>query len=297
MVNIEFTSGGEGRPVTNISCRLALGLLFAFTFVAHASAIGPDEDVDPNEVLFRLSAPESSLEAGDKAEISLDISAPLAFQGFQTSMAYDTEAINVGGWNIRNEHVIDSLGGADFVSFSVNHEIGSLTVGVLLRTAPPFDVASIPGVGCPMPMMNIEVSVPEDVPTQITRFRFVNGFGVPPKFNLLVVGNQGEAPDRTKDALISVTAGVPFLRGDSDQDGQLSMNDTVRVLTYLFIGGSLDCEKAADKDDSARTDMNDAIGLLRYLFLNGVEPMPPFPLPGRDPTDDDLTCLTSYFAS
>ena len=36
----------------------------------------------------------------------------------------------------------------------------------------------------------------------------------------------------------------------------------------------------------------DSLQTLYYLFIDGVPPPPPFPLPGTDPTPDDLPCNT-----
>ena len=70
-----------------------------------------------------------------------------------------------------------------------------------------------------------------------------------------------------------------FRRGDVDGNGTLELTDAIRVLGFLFLGGSEpDCMDAADADDSGfPVDISDAIYSLTYQFLGGPEPLPPGP--------------------
>ncbi len=79
----------------------------------------------------------------------------------------------------------------------------------------------------------------------------------------------------------------PFLRGDADADGKVTLADAVRILDYLFRGErGFTCIDAADVDDQGELEVTDAIVLLRYLFLGGPKLYPPFPDCGFDPTVD-----------
>ena len=82
-----------------------------------------------------------------------------------------------------------------------------------------------------------------------------------------------------------------FLRGDADPTGELNLSDGVRILLYLFQGGSPPaCMDAADVDDNSEVNLTDPVYLLNWLFQQG----PPLPAPsldcGEDPTDDELSC-------
>jgi len=79
-------------------------------------------------------------------------------------------------------------------------------------------------------------------------------------------------------------------RGDTSGDDQVDISDAIGVLIHLFLGGEMGCEFRADANDDGAVDLSDAIYLLRYLFLDGPAPLPPFALPGSDPTPDDLDC-------
>jgi hypothetical protein len=89
-------------------------------------------------------------------------------------------------------------------------------------------------------------------------------------------------------------SGFPgFLRGDSNLDAVLDISDALFTLGFLFLqaGSPLECEDAADTDDSGVIDITDPVFLLNHLFLGGPAPPPPSPpFPGRDATEDDLSC-------
>ena len=83
----------------------------------------------------------------------------------------------------------------------------------------------------------------------------------------------------------------PFLRGDADGDGLLSISDPIRTLHHLFLGAeALGCEDAGDANDDGRLDISDPVRTLGYLFLGGDRlPEPSFES-GQDPTSDLLLC-------
>lgn len=82
-----------------------------------------------------------------------------------------------------------------------------------------------------------------------------------------------------------------FQRGDCTGDGSHDISDPVCILRFLFLGGGLGCESAADVDDSGTIEISDPIYLLNYSFLGGPSPAEPFPDCGHDATPDELGCL------
>lgn len=92
---------------------------------------------------------------------------------------------------------------------------------------------------------------------------------------------------------------VEFLRGDVNQDGQVSISDAGAYDCILFCAGPPPpCEDAVDVDDNSVIDIVDMVVLLVHLY--GDDPsmsiQPPFPSPGSDPTEDSLSC-DSYTAT
>jgi hypothetical protein len=84
---------------------------------------------------------------------------------------------------------------------------------------------------------------------------------------------------------------IPFRRGDADGDGELRLNDAIRLLGWLFLGDAAPaCLEAADANDSESLDLSDAVYGLTFQFLGGSPPRAPFPGCGTDPTPGPLGC-------
>jgi hypothetical protein len=81
-----------------------------------------------------------------------------------------------------------------------------------------------------------------------------------------------------------------FIRGDSNQNGAVSLSDAVYVLHYIFSGKEAGCEDALDVDDDGRVSIADSIGLLHFLFRGGEAPRGPYPECGVDETGDAIGC-------
>ena len=86
--------------------------------------------------------------------------------------------------------------------------------------------------------------------------------------------------------------GRQFIRGDFNSDARLNLSDAVGILLYLFLGEEgPDCLDSGDADDDSNVNLTDATYILNYLFIGGPALPPPFPLPGTDPTEDNLPCV------
>ena len=83
-----------------------------------------------------------------------------------------------------------------------------------------------------------------------------------------------------------------FVRGNCDQIGDIDITDSVFLLTYLFLGGTVPtCLDACDVNDDEFLNLTDAINNLSFLFLGGLPPAPPYPDEDLDPLGEALTCL------
>lgn len=61
----------------------------------------------------------------------------------------------------------------------------------------------------------------------------------------------------------------PFLRGDTNQDGDSNLADPVRLLEHLFVSESLECHDTGDWNDDGILDLSDVVSLLGSVFLIG----------------------------
>lgn len=85
---------------------------------------------------------------------------------------------------------------------------------------------------------------------------------------------------------------VQFIRGDTNADAGLGIEDAILTLHYLFLGEAPpSCLKAADVDDDGAVDIVDPIRVLLHLFDGSTPPGAPYPACGVDPTDDGLSCV------
>lgn len=83
-----------------------------------------------------------------------------------------------------------------------------------------------------------------------------------------------------------------FIRGDSNDDGELNISDPIDSIEYLF-GGDANpphCMKSVDANDDGRYDISDPVAVLNFLFSGGPEPNPPLGVCSFDETEDDLSC-------
>jgi hypothetical protein len=86
--------------------------------------------------------------------------------------------------------------------------------------------------------------------------------------------------------------GIPFRRGDADQDGTVGLTDAVRILGRLFLARELPpCDEAADVNDDGALNLTDPVRLLDYLFRAQAPPPPPFARCGRGEDGGALGCI------
>jgi len=112
------------------------------------------------------------------------------------------------------------------------------------------------------------------------------------RYPVLLVVRDSASHISTDEVVITVTGGLTFLRGDSNNDGAVDISDAINTLGYLFTSaGKVTCQDAADANDDGEVDISDAIFTLGYLFLGTPPTLPqPHPTRGRDPTIDAIGC-------
>jgi len=123
---------------------------------------------------------------------------------------------------------------------------------------------------------------------------WTGGLAVDGGGNLYMTGSRLDA-ERLMDYFILKFDAVPltpsFLRGDSNEDGELDLSDVVKFLNYQFAGNeALNCHDAADVDDDGELALTDAIRSLNYQFTGtAAAPEPPGPFEcGPDVNPDEF---------
>lgn len=84
---------------------------------------------------------------------------------------------------------------------------------------------------------------------------------------------------------------VAFVRGDTNADRKVNLSDAIFINNYLFLKGLEPlCLKTADANDDGKVDAQDTYFLLNHLFKGGPPIPEPYPLVGKDPSEDHLSC-------
>jgi len=123
---------------------------------------------------------------------------------------------------------------------------------------------------------------------------FAEGIGSPSAPIALLDANGVSHAPAVRPAALRVVEG--FRRGESNGDGRVDIGDAVSAILQAFGGGASLCLDATDIDDDGRLTIQDAIYLLSWLFLSGRAIPEPGPFAcGPDPTDDAIDC-TAYAA-
>ena len=209
--------------------------------------------------------------------------------GMQVSSAFDASALALAA--VTTENTMTEALRCEFFQPIIDNDMGTVIIGILLDNEPPFDPSRrYPVTGYRLRIARMVFDVRHDAaPDQDVALRLVDNLGTPPIKNRVVVDNESIAP-RTIDGTFRVGRVPVFLRGDANGDGRVDIADPVMILLHLFKDYTIPCQKAADADDDGKIRVNDAQYLLNYLFLGGRAIPPPFPQPGTDPTQDDLSC-------
>ena len=139
-------------------------------------------------------------------------------------------------------------------------------------------------------LVKIIFSVKSDAPLGTTILDLNNVIGAPFQGNLFTYGG-GKLYPTLVDGDFTVVE-YEFIRGDVDGDCLVSHYDVAYLTGYLYgPGPPPPCMDAGDVDDDGIVNMEDVTYFINYLFRIGPPPPAPFPLPGTDPTPDDLNCL------
>lgn len=209
--------------------------------------------------------------------------------GMQVSCRFDKDVLRLD--EVSQENTLTESLGCEFFQPVIDNDAGYFVLGILLDAMAPLDPEKhYPTSGYRLRVarlfFDVEASASEE---QDSAIRFEDGLGSPPLNNRVVVDHESKVPFLL-DGAFRVGTAPEFLRGEVNGDGRINIADPVMIAMYLFRGRSIRCVKAADVDDDGEVRLNDVQYLLNYLFLLGRVIPPPFPTPGLDPTEDDLSC-------
>lgn len=115
----------------------------------------------------------------------------------------------------------------------------------------------------------------------------------PPFYNLAVVDRIPHRPQLVSGEIVTDCASVDFRRGDTNEDGIVSLSDSVFLVNYLFLGGpESGCQRTGDINADFILDVADVVGGLNYTIL-GMG-MIPAPYPNCGPATAGFVSCDSY---
>ncbi|HAK93796.1 MAG TPA: hypothetical protein DCM87_01985 [Planctomycetes bacterium] len=218
-------------------------------------------------------------------------------QGFSFGVTFNLLHARMAGIDLRD--TITERVGAEFVALAINNgetspviDTGWATFAVVLDAEPPFEGQTIPA-GKEQRIANLvyDLLIPSGGAARSMAVPFVDGLGDPPVLVVYAVKGLDVRPVK-QNGIIQLMWPPLFIRGDANDNGDMTIADPIYLLSYLFAQGPVPpCMDAADANDDGALDLSDAIKILAYLFRQGVipPPSPPGP-PGIDPTPDKLDC-------
>jgi hypothetical protein len=217
--------------------------------------------------------------------------------GFQLAVCFDCGLNFIEGTFSVEGSILDEVG-AEFVNHNVDNDPNDgdgceFVAGILLDALPPFEGQTVPQTATPLLIGCIDAEIKGGTCGQNLLIEFcdgINGAGNVPINNIVVRGTESIQNFETNPCRVNVIPLPEFIRGDCNFDEKLDLADAATVLAQQFDDFLVPCEDACDANDDGKINLADSVFILNYLFKFGPEPPAPFPDPGLDPTDDELTC-------
>ena len=180
---------------------------------------------------------------------------------------------------------------------------GGFTIGLILdfTTGP---LVRLP-LGTDQEVLVIQYAIAPTAVAGTVDLEFNGSRGSPPVQILMVLSvptadpaifDPVEVTPTTTNGTLTI-ANSPFLRGDVNDSGHLSLVDGILLLYRMFgLQPAGTCLDAEDINDDGAISLQDPITLFTYLYGSGPMPAAPFPLCGDDGTPaNSLGCTDSLF--
>jgi hypothetical protein len=297
--------------------RRLIGLGAALCLISTANTYGNGE---PASYLGLYSADaifimeKAAAQKGDTVILTMSIESWRPIQGFDYALYFDArklELISVApvlsggiGWDHFESHVLDRVG-LPCVPDQCFLREDVWGRAVFSESDPGAD---LPG-NTRNDVLEITFRVHDDAPSAFVDVEFLELYVNPDEPGTVDWNNQTHLRDGGTGhvfysdvrfqggILVDPPVGVPFLRGDANADGQLSVSDAIMIRRSLFQGGRApSCIDAEDVDDNGTVQITDGIRLLEHVLLSSLDDLSniaqPFPAVGLDPNLDALPCAS-----
>lgn len=181
---------------------------------------------------------------------------------------------------------INGGGGPDFLNFSEHADGIGLVVGMLTELVPPWDIIVPSG-----PILEIVFAVSPAAAGTTVAVGLQTITGVSPPFNNMIIGvplsDPSEAIELDPNDFqigLEISTQFPFMRGDSENDGDTDLQDVLATLDAMFLSGTVECPSAMDSNGDGSVSIVDPIAFLEFMFASG----PPLAEPHGQCGNDDI---------
>ena len=265
---------------------VGLGLAMAFSGTVDAQNI------------FRIQDTDAS--PGGQAAVMVLLTNDAAVQGYQTALTYDATVLTLVDMSFTGLDVENELAPETIEFFLTNIDdnmqpgMGWGAVAAIFDSGTPFMGQTIPsGTDKSIVSYNFQVANDPGLVNTSSFLIFQDGFGPPPGIDNVISINQTSISPSLVNGSINVVDSVTFVRGDTNQDGQVDVADGIFLIQYLFNNGaSPGCFTAGDSNNDHSLDVADFIYSIAYQFLGGPPPAAPFPGCGVEADPNALPCVS-----
>ncbi|MBI4586957.1 MAG: VCBS repeat-containing protein [Planctomycetes bacterium] len=254
---------------------------------------GPPPPENPNKLRFK----DLTVNVGSTGNLgTLTITNVDAIDAYTVAGTYNPQAIAISKFDLAGtvtEPVVP-----EFVVDKIQDQDGYFIYSAIFDFMPPFTLKKIFPTN-DQSLVRFVFDVPPDAALGDTTVELKNQVGDPPLDNVFVKDGFSVFPDLFSGKISIQNPPPPpqevFIRGDVNMSHKVDLADYISLVTYIYKDGTPPaCLDTADIDDNGRLEFVDLVVLLDYIFRGKIAPKPPFPLPGPDPTDDQVTCEQGY---
>lgn len=258
-------------------------------------AVGEDGVQEVTEV-FANHAPVIAVNPGGRVGVYTAIVSHLenGLQGWSLSIALDGDAEIISATTDGTAGAVEPVGVRCEVSFGVTLIVDPSAnqgqKGVMSAIVLGF-------LGCPVTLepvgtstvLAMELAFPEEVNGGLRCQDGLRGPSGRTAANSATVMGRGTDYCHCFETVFVAAAPPPvFIRGDSNEDGDVDIADVIWIVSELFWGGPrTSCPAAADANRDGSVDVSDALYIILYRLDGGAPPPAPFPDCGTDPEGID----------
>jgi hypothetical protein len=237
-----------------------------------------------------LRVESASVSPGGTIRIAVTALSERDIEAFTVVIAYPSDAIEIVDLTIDGSDT--AALSPDMVVPSDHPVEGFFAFSALIDLFPPFDSGALLANETHT-IFNIDLRVVDGTPPGDYALVFTDGLGTPTLDNLFSAGGQSYFPSFAHGTITVLDDVEPrFVRGDVNGDSFVDSTDSIFLLNWAFRASKIPtCMDAADVNDDGSVNVTDSTWILDFVLNGGSRPpLPPFPGPGIDPTDDALDC-------